>query len=149
MSPFTAKVTIAPPTKIQISVGVRSTMVVASRNSSNAVAATRDALAVRASATGTRRATVHAMPTLTNAANTAASTWDGASSTTVRTAPTSAPIAVSARSGLARRRILGKRSRYHADRAAPIGSGGRRCGSRNWAASTARISPGIPMIRNA
>src|SRR6185437_14902911 len=47
INPFTANVTIAPPTNTQIKVGVRSTTVAASRNSSNADAATSPAPAVR------------------------------------------------------------------------------------------------------
>src|SRR4029077_12939364 len=71
LRPFTANVTNAPPRNTQMSVGVRRTTVAASRNSSNADAATSPAAAVRRTATGTRRATVQTNPAATNTPNTA------------------------------------------------------------------------------
>src|SRR5438094_7806933 len=65
MGSFTANVTSAPPRNIQVSVGVRSTVAAAWRNSPNAVAATSVASVVRRTAAGTRRTTVQTIPALT------------------------------------------------------------------------------------
>src|SRR5207244_3399047 len=75
--PFTANVTSAPPTNIQMSVGVRSTVLAAWRNSPYAVAATSPASVVPRSATGTSRTTVQMIPALTHTPNTAASMPSG------------------------------------------------------------------------
>src|SRR5207302_1708749 len=77
ISPFTAEVTSAPPTNIQMSVGVRRTVPEAWRKSPNAVAATSLASLVPRTATGTSRTTVQTTPTLTHAANTAVSIAGG------------------------------------------------------------------------
>jgi len=97
MSPLAANVTIAPPRKIQISVGVRSTSAAACWNSSRAPAATSPASVVRRTAAGTRRHTVQATPALMHTPNTAASTsagmpWNSAS-TPASSAPTPAHTA--------------------------------------------------------
>ncbi len=99
IKPFTANVTSAPPRNIQIRVGVRSTVAAAWRNSPNAVAATSVASVVRRTAAGMSRTTVHTIPALTNAANTAVGTAAGTRSNRFTTALAAAPASARRMSG--------------------------------------------------
>src|SRR5438128_9661801 len=149
MRPFTAKVTSAPPRKIQTSVGVRSTVAAAWTKSSNAVAATSLASVVRRTAIGTRRITVHTIPVLTATANTAVSRFGGTpwnrSSTLLARAPSTVNTTRGAATLAAGRTPRSSQRRTVATR----GAGGRRAGSRSREASTARTRPGAPMATNA
>ena len=126
MRPFTAKVTSAPPRNIQISVGVRSTIADAWRNSPNAVAATSPASVVPRTATGTSRTTVQMIPALTQAANAAVSSPGGRPWNRSSVLETSAPATVSQISGRARIRACRTRARprsYHASTVARMDGG--------------------------
>src|SRR5581483_749356 len=151
--PFTANVTNAPPTNIQISVGVRSTVAAACTKSPSAVAATSPASVVARAARGITRITVHTTPTLTLAANTAVSRPGGTRRwNRSRTPLASAPATVSHTSGRPRRSAWRSPPRprtYHPAMVARIEAGGRRRGSRNRAASAASTNPGAPSATNA
>src|SRR6266699_1455668 len=150
--PVTAKVTSAPPTNIQISVGVRSTVPAAWRKSPKAVAATSVASLVPRTATGTSRSTVHTMPMLTHAANTAVSRPRGSPSNTSSTAESAAPASVSPMSGAPSRSTSWAPTRpraYQLFTVARIVGGACRRGSRSRDASSARRKPGTPSATNA
>src|SRR5438552_10520960 len=150
--PFTAKVTSAPPTNIQISVGVRSTVPAAWRKSPKAVAATSVASFVPRTATGTSRNTVHTMPMLTQAANTAVSRPRGRGRNKSSAPDTPAPASVSPISGAPSRTASRAPTRprvYQLSTVARIVAGGRPRGSRSRDASSASSKPGTPRATKA
>src|SRR2546427_753511 len=150
--PFTAKVTSAPPTNIQISVGVRSTVPAAWRKSPNAVAATSVASVVPRTATGTSRNTVHTMPMLTQAEKTAVSRPRGSPSNRSNTPESPAPASVSHISGAPSRSGSWAPTRpraYQLFTVARIVGGGGRPGPPSRDASSARRKPGTPRATNA
>ena len=149
ISPFTANVTRAPPTNIQMRVGVRSTVAAAWRKSSKAVAATTVASVVRRIAIGTNRITVHTTPTVTNPPNTAASTPEGMRSNSAITPLTAAPANARAASGSAGRATLRTPLSYQRATVARTDAGACRWGSRRRDASNASTSPGAPIATNA
>ena len=149
MSPLTANVTSAPPRKSQTRVGVRSTVAAAWTKSSNAVVATSDASEVRRTAMGTRRITVHTIPTLTATANTAVSRLGGRSWNKSRVLLASAPARVSTTRGATSRTARRTPRSSQPRTVARSGAGGRRAGSRSRDASAARTTPGTPIATNA